>query len=46
MTDYATIIESCKLQEERFQFFSLSREDALRLGLSLVEKAVKAQLGI
>ncbi len=39
MTDYATIIESCKLQEERFQFFSLSREDALRLGLSLVEKA-------
>lgn len=46
MAEYQTIIESCTLQEERFQFFSFSREDALALGLSLIEKAKPFKKGV
>ena len=46
MEDYATILESCTLQEERFQFFSFSREDALEFGLHLIEHAKPFSQGV
>ena len=44
--DHKTIIDSCAMQEERFQFFSFSREDALKLGLMLCDTAKRYKQGV
>ena len=44
--DHKTIIDSCTVQEERFQFFSFSREDALKLGLMLCETSRRYTQGV
>ncbi|MGN1008445.1 MAG: heme-degrading domain-containing protein [Butyricicoccus sp.] len=44
--DHKTIIDSCVMQEERFQFFSFSREDALKLGLMMCETAKRYKQGV
>ena len=44
--DHKTIIDSCVIQEERFQFFSFGREDALKLGMLLCEIAGRYQQGV
>lgn len=44
--DHKTIIDSCTEQEERFQFFSFSREDALKLGMMLCETSRRYTQGV
>ena len=44
--DHKTIIDSCVIQEERFQFSSFSREDALDFGMLLCEIARRYQQGV
>lgn len=44
--EYNTIIQSCSIQEERYQFLAFTREDALRLGTLLCEVAKRFHQGV
>lgn len=46
MNEFQEIESMCAAQEERFQFASFSRADALALGLRLAEKAEKFEQGV
>ena len=44
--DYAALADQCAAEEERFQFESFSRQDALKMGLKLAETAREYDIGV